>query len=240
MHHAVELLAAAGDECERGVVVGRGLVPAGAAEAGAAPGQWERTALAQVGAAVLELVAALREALDAGVRGDHPRDLGAHGGGVGETHGARHLGPGSRDDLAQHEALGARLGHARPGDLRAEHDAALGGRLGDAAGDLVAGGGGEDHERVGRIVEHVGRQGQVHVDAQRDARQRRVDAARVGQHLAERAADGEQHVDAAVAAASIMAGVVSPGSLGTSKPQAALNSAARSAVMGSPPGNALA
>ena len=199
VHDAVELLASASDQHERvgvaGPGVGDGLVEA--TEACPTSGRSEGSSVAQTWSADLELIAGVGEALAARVLGDDLGDLGADGRRRGEAQVLRQARPGAGGDLAQHVALGARLGDARPGNLRAEGDAPLGRGLADAAWHLVAGRRRQQQHGVVRVVEHRRVQRQVEVHPQRHAGQRRRHARGVREHLPEAAADGQQHVDLA-------------------------------------------
>ncbi len=77
----------------------------------------------------------------------------------------RHLGPGPAGNLSEHLPLRARLFYPRAGDLGAEDDTAFGRGLGHAAFHLVTGLGGQEHDGVSRVDQHLSRQDDVEVDA---------------------------------------------------------------------------
>src|SRR4051794_17621846 len=131
VHHGVELLAAAcaqHEAAERHVDLRR----CDGEEARPAVGRGEVAALAEARAAPLDRVTGGAQQLDPRVHGDDARDLVADLLPRRERALRGALGSDATREVDEDLPLAAHLARARTGDLRAERDAALGGRLGSA------------------------------------------------------------------------------------------------------------
>ncbi len=194
LDHRVELLAAPRGQ-PQAAVVGLRIGERDRHEAGTPVRAREAPSFAEAAASDLELVAAVLQPGDRLVAGNDDCDLAADRIGVGESHGTRALRPRPGRQFPEDAPLRAGLTDAMPGDLRREDHAALGSGLGDAAGRLVARRHRQQQDVLGRVDEHLRRQHDVHMDAQRHAGQRIAHPAGVGHHLEEVAARGDQDVE---------------------------------------------
>ena len=152
---------------------------------------------AQVGAAVLELVAFSGQVLYAVIERHHGGDLLPDRGRVFEYKGAGGLRSHPVGQLEEHLPLRPRLRDSRPRDLGAEDHPALGRGLGDATRDLVARGRRQEQHVTVAVDQHLGAGDDVHVHPQRHAAQRRLDVGRVRQDLEPVAAGREEDVELA-------------------------------------------
>ena len=142
-------------------------------------------------------------------------------------------------ELGEDPPLAAGLAE-RVGDLRAERDLALGRRARAAALLLVARGRRQQDDVVA-VDEHLRRQDDVLVHAQRHAAERRLDPRRVGHHLEQVRAVDEQHVEvAALGGLDHLRRRQPDVARARRSPTARDHSAAWSSSTGSPPGNAVA
>ena len=238
-HHRVELLAAA-----------RRHVPLVGAERQSAPRRARRSGPgrpavgnsppgAQVAAAVLHGVADLLELLDAGVQSARASAISvAQRAVVAPTRTGRARSGRTRDgELGEDLPLAAGLARAGPATCGAEHDLALGRRARAAALLLVARRR-RQQDHVVALDEHLGRQDDVLVHAQRHT------CERAPRPAAGRAAprggwppSTNSTSRSPRSAASTISGAVSPTSLGHGEaPAARASTAACSASTGSPPG----
>jgi hypothetical protein len=168
---------------------------------GAAVRRGERPAVAQPLAAPLHLVASPREPLDAVVVRDGGRDLLADLLGRHEVHESRPLRVDARGKIAVDLPFRPCLADPWAWDLRAEDDPSFGGRLGPAAGLLVAGHGGQEDDcpLVRGVEQHLRRDHDIRVHAKRHPPERCGDRIRIGQRVQEVAPRRVENVHLAAA-----------------------------------------
>ena len=184
----------------------------------------------------MELVPFTPEPADQRVAGDRAGDVFSNRRRVLEAQSAGPLRSDASCNFDQHLPLGPGLADPRTGDLRAEDHSPLGRGLSDSAGDLIPRRGGQQHNDLGRVEQHLAGEDDVHVHPERDTLEGRLRVRRIRHHFEEVPSAEEQDVQVIARAASSISSAVKPGGAGTSKPHSSEKRLAFSSSTARPPG----